>query len=476
MIGRQNDRAAAAASVGRGGAMRREHVLELRSILEAPLRRPLRVSLCFVLCVAASLAAFSTVPKRYRSSTLILVEGEKVPSSFAGQGTADPTRKRLYTLNQQVLSRTRLERIVTELAPYPRASPPEPMSATVDRMRDAIRIRVRGSDAFEIEYVHPDPAIAQRVAERITSLFIEEVASAREQQVEGASRFIEEQLAEARKGLEAQEAAVGRFKERNMGSLPEQVATNLSTLQRLQLEQQSVGQNLQAAQDRLAAMDAQLGTPEDRSSGEIRQLRTQLDELKGRYTDQHPDVRVLAARIAGMEASIATRSAPTDSHALAVLRLDIQGLKARSSEVDGRIAEIQASVDRSPRTEQELAILTRDYKKLSENYLALLNKKLDTQMAERMEKQWKGERFRILDPANHPERPFFPQLSVFLLVGVLGGIASGLGLALLAESLDHSIRTPADLEGALEWPVLATVGHVATPGEHKWSHPRRVAS
>ena len=67
------------------------------------------------------------------------------------------------------------------------------------------------------------------------------------------------------------------------------------------------------------------------------------------------------------------------------------------------------NVEKTPRTEQDLATLTRDYDKLKENYSALLSKQMEAQMAGRLEQRWKGDRFRMLDPASLPERPFFPK-------------------------------------------------------------------
>ena len=68
---------------------------------------------------------------------------------------------------------------------------------------------------------------------------------------------------------------------------------------------------------------------------------------------------------------------------------------------------LRARVDDTPRTEQELTTLTRDYEKLRENYAALLAKQMDAQMAGRLERRWRGGRFRMLDPADLPDKPDF---------------------------------------------------------------------
>ena len=147
-------------------------------------------------------------------------------------------------------------------------------------MRDHIEIATTGDDAFTVAFVHTDPTIARKVTNRLTTLFIEEGAQRREEQVEGTTRFIEKQLEDARKELEAREAALGKFKAEHMGTLPQQLDTNLSSLQRLQMEQQTVSENIRAAQDRLALLATQgASTTSAAGSGttaELRQLNAQL--------------------------------------------------------------------------------------------------------------------------------------------------------------------------------------------------------
>jgi uncharacterized protein involved in exopolysaccharide biosynthesis len=136
-------------------------------------------------------------------------------------------------------------------------------------------------------------------------------------------------------------------------------------------------------------------------------------------------------------------------------------------------------VDLAPRTEQELATLTRDFQKLNENYLALLNKKLDAQMAQKLEERWKGERFRILDPAYLPEQPVSPNRLAFALGGLVAGLAAGLLLAGGAELLDRSVKTARQLQDAIPYPVIAIITHIdgrrAAPARRP-APPRKAAS
>jgi len=264
-----------------------------------------------------------------------------------------------------------------------------------------------------------------------------------------------------------------------MGSLPEQSMANLATLQRLQQQAQSVGEDLRAAIDRQADMEKQLaeassgGSVAEVEAGpdkEINQLRSQLATLRARYTDEHPDVQQVLARLKQLEASVPNQPKTADgggSPLVATLELrvekarrEVAALQDKKNDLEQRIVVLQARMDATPRVEQELTTIGRDFGNLKENYLGLVNKKLDAEMATKLEERWQGERFRILDPAHVPDRPFFPNPVLFLAVGVVLGLGAGLGSAVLAEFLDQSLKNLSDVEAAVPYPLLAAVPYI----------------
>jgi polysaccharide chain length determinant protein (PEP-CTERM system associated) len=395
-----------------------------------------------------------------------------MPASFVTQMSTEKVTHRLQTLRQEVQSRTRLETVARELDPYGTLGK-EPLIKTIERMRDAVTVSVKGNDAFSIEFEHRDPKMAMLVADRLTSLFMEEVVGARERQVTEAYQFIETQMQEARQQLEQKETALREFKEKHMGELPEQVQANLSTLQRLQLEQQTVADSLRKATDALLLLEssnpsaAAPGAPGPPDSLAV--LRMQLTQLRTRYTDQHPDVKALLSRIAALEASAtaaAPEAPPLDPSAVAAqqrlheARLEVQGLRERLADVDRRIAAFQARVEAAPRREQEILVLTRDYQKISENYTQLLTKKLDAEMAARLEQRSKGQQFRVIDPAYLPVQPSFPNRGVFAFAGALAGLFLGVGLAVVVDHLDPTLKEADEAATVLRFPVLAVIPYV----------------
>jgi polysaccharide chain length determinant protein (PEP-CTERM system associated) len=447
---------------------------ELQRLAEAPLRRPWLVIIPFLLSVVVAVAVSFVLTPRYRSSTLILVAPEQMPTNFVPQMSTERVARRLQTLRQEVQSRTRLEMVAREFDPYGSLGK-EPLINTIERMRAAVTVSVKGDDAFSIEFEHRDPKMAMLVADRLTTLFMEEVVGASERQVSNAYEFIEKQLEGARTQLEQKEGALRAYKEQHMGQLPEQVQANLATLQRLQQEQQSTAEGLRKATDTMRLLEDgngseggehNLKTP---SPDSLAVLKANLAILKTRYTEQHPDVRALQSRVDLLEKAAAnqTPDAPAvDPERVAAelrvreARIEIESLRARLADVDRRIAAFQERVEAAPRREQEVLGLMRDYQKLSENYSALLSKKLDAEMAARLERQQKGQQFRVLDPAYLPEQPSFPQRGLFALYGLGIGIVLGIGLAITVDALDPTIKDAESVRSAFSFPVLAVIPYV----------------
>lgn len=451
----------------------RQASARIRQLREAPLRRPRVVAFTLIgVVVLAVLGAF-LLPKRYRSATLILVEWGKVPASVLPRGTAqeEPSR-RLLTLQPEILSRTRLERVITETMPYPdvRSS-----TEAVEAMRNAITVQLRGNDVFTIEFVHADARKAQEVTQRLATLFIEETANAREQQMEETVAFLTQQVEEARAEVEEKEAGLRRFKEQRMGGLPEQLPANLATLQMLQQELRAVEDNLWTRRQQRDQLARATSGAEPVAAGaapepnvELVQLRNQLASLRGRYTEEHPDVQALLARIAKLETQRSQATArgnlaqvdpatATTQLQLARAENEIKGLEDRRAGLERRVASFSSRVEVAPRNEQELSTLMRDYQKLNENYLSLLNRKLEAEMAARLERRWKGERFRILDPAHLPDRPYFPSVPLLLTLGVILGLVFGLAAAVAVEYFDPTVKSAEELQELLPCPVLAQV-------------------
>jgi len=139
---------------------------------------------------------------------------------------------------------------------------------------------------------------------------------------------------------------------------------------------------------------------------------------------------------------------------------EVEALRSRLADVERRIALFQARVDAAPRHEQEVIALRRDYQMLREKYSALLAKRFDAEIAAHLERRSKGRAFRVIDPAVMPEAPSFPNRGLFAVAGALCGLLLGVGLALLVDFLDPTIKDVQELRTALSYPVLAVIPYI----------------
>jgi polysaccharide chain length determinant protein (PEP-CTERM system associated) len=437
-------------------------------------------------------------PPTYKSTTLIMVEAQKIPQEFVRTTVTTPIEDRLKTISQQILSRTRLERVIQEFGLADEYSdsgsgwfsrlwsrnqePGEAGSAgisldLVEKMKQNIEITVRAGNTFTVSYSGSQPEAVMNVTNKLASLFIEENLRIREAQAEGTAEFLENELATVKAKMEAQEESLRVFKERYMGELPGQLETNLRTLDRLQAERQRLQDSLRLAEDRysalasqsvgLSAEGAEVSTPA--LALKLQALRNRLAELRNEYKDEYPDIVALKKEIASVEADLAAqpqresaaasvpRVADPAAAQLADAQREIKGIKARQQAIADQITEYERRVERTPLREQQLTQVTRDSENVRRTYQALLDKRQDARIAENLERRQKGEIFRILDPANYPDKPVKPNRMGILLMGIFLGLGSGFGLAMFREHLDISIKSEEDLLGAAPDVAILTV-------------------
>src|SRR5690349_18468844 len=203
------------------------------------------------------------LPKSYRSSTLILIENAKIPEDYVKGIVGASVEERLTMLQQQVLSRSLLGEIVEEFDLYSNKVRQDGVESVLDGFKKEIRVETVGTvtargksvEAFTISFAHEDPVTAMKVTAKLASQYIEENLKAREQMVTGVSAFLEQELTTAKAALEAQEQAIGKFKTKHIGLLPEQMEANLRALDRLQLDLNATDELLHKQTDRLSLVE-----------------------------------------------------------------------------------------------------------------------------------------------------------------------------------------------------------------------------
>ena len=460
-------------------------------------RWPIIVALSVVGC-GAGFATARFLPKRYTSQTLVLVQQPAVPGEYVKPVVAEDTTQRLATMQQEILSRSRLEPVIEQFGLYREELSRVPMEDLVGRLRKAITVtplapmaetKAQGLPGFTVSVDFNDPRVAQQICSTITSMFMEENLQLRQRQAEQTTQFLGKQLDDAKGRLDEQDTKLASFQRRYLGSLPDDEAMNINVLQGLNTQLDAATQAISRAQqdktfaesslnEQLAEWKAtQDGHNPQTQQQQLAAMQTQLAELKSKYTNDHPDVIRVQNDIETLKKKIAEATSEADSTntiksnqtpiepaAIQLLRTQIHAndetIKERAAEqtqLQQRIKLYQSRIEASPGVEQEYKQLTRDYQTALDFYNDLLKKRDQSAMATDLEKRQEGEQFQVLDPANLPDNPSFPKKLDFELGGLAAGMALGCGLSAFLEMRDTSLRTERDIEVLLQVPVLATI-------------------
>jgi polysaccharide chain length determinant protein (PEP-CTERM system associated) len=457
-----------------------------------------------LISLVSGMILFIYLPKLYRSSTLILVEAQKVPEDYVKSAVSGTIEDRLATIRQQILSRSLLQKIIDEFGLYKKELKNQSNEELLDLMRKNIEIKTDGTrktvDAFTISFEGNDPKTVMEVTNKLASLYIEENLKVREQLVEGTTDFLEKELVSLKVSLDKQEQQIGDHKRKFMGSLPQQLDANLRSLDRHQMELQTISTSLMMAEEKKNALEAKIKgsslpaitegssspqsgeNPAEDDFENLIRLKKSLAVLRMDYTDAYPDIVVLKRRIKELEDSLShnqgavkeqekDRSKEKQKQSLAYLKtnnpelqkqledvtVEIRSLKEREQTVSNNIRQLEKAVEQTPMREQEMDVILRDYENTKKAYQSLLDKKLNAELSGNLEKRQKGEQFRILDPANLPQKPFKPDRVRLVGLSLALGLGIGFGLVLLRETLDTSFKKPEEIENELGLPLLAAI-------------------
>jgi polysaccharide chain length determinant protein (PEP-CTERM system associated) len=419
----------------------------------------------------------------YASTTLIMVEPQDVPVNYVKPTITDRLEKRLQAMNQEVMSRTRLESIIKDFDLFAEMRRKGmPTERVVEHMRRKVRLQIFSAEnAFRITYEGGDPNTVQRVTARLANLYIDENLRMREERAGGTTEFMEGELDKARRQLETLEAKVQEYRRQYMGELPEQQATNMNLLSQHQSQLRATSLSLSRTMERKLLLDKQAAeiraarvATSSNSGGEhvasspsvrVQQLEAQLAELRGRYTDEHPDVVHLQSLIAQLRSELGLAGTriggdpllpPDLARAILDTQLEISRMRQEEDHLRKQITVYQGRVENAFVRNQEMESLTRDYDVTRRKYQTLLDKKLEAQLSQSLEQRQKAERFRVIDPASFPQSPARPNRPLFYAVGVALSVGLAIFLPVLFRQLDTSFHAPEEL-GSLAVPVLAVI-------------------
>lgn len=473
------------------GSPERGGIEEFRHYLDIIVRRKAVVILVTLGFFCCAVVIARRLPNIYRSQTVILVDAQQVPSTYVQSTVSTSLQDRLSTIQQQVMSPTRLKSMIEKNGLFPELRGKVSEDELIQKIQKSTSVDVAGHfSSFRIAYQGDNPKEVSEIANQLADTFITENTEARQAQFSGTAEFLDNELQETKSKLEAREQQLEAIKASNANDLPESKQFHLEALNNLRAQLAASEDRVrQAKQDKImleSMMNTNAPTVDVDGGGtstsasplqaQIEKLEAHLAELRSQYGPNFPDVRKAQADLDRLKKKDAAKRAqappvvsiepqvPAGNRKNPVLDAQIHKLDQEIEEQTKLQGPLQQQIDfhlakleRVPIFEQQIAGLMRDYDSLRSHYQSLLDKKLSAQMASELEARQKGERFVILDPAPIPDRPSGPNRPLLAFAGLMVGLLGGVGLAIAFEMMDQSVRSEHEASELLGIPVLAGI-------------------
>ena len=442
----------------------------------------------------------------YVSTALLLVEEQILPTGYVNPIVTEHVSDRMVTLQQNVLSRSRLQAVVSRLG---LAQKGRSVDAVVDQIRGGTQVspyRKAGGggsngtagtadvSGFHVAYAADNAHDAQEVCAEVTSLLLTENQELREQVARTTTDFLSRQLEQAKRNLDEMDSKLSQFKTQHFGRMPGDLEANLKILASMNSQLEARDQTMSRLQQEkshtqmlldqeLAAWKASQAAP---IFSPVRQqlikLQEQLVLLQTRYTDDFPDVvkakreieklqlklremnAIASQSDANFESTIPRGGAKLEPPQIMALREQlyrndrtIEHATEAQSKLQSRIDSLESRSSLDPAIEEEWKQLTRDNATAHNIYNQLLTDKSTAEISTEMERNQEGEQLKLVEPASFPGAPIYPIRWKFGVYGLAAGLALGLVIAAWLEIQDKAIRSEADVLAALELPMLGTV-------------------
>ena len=419
----------------------------------------------FILVLVGAAVVAYTLPTLYRSTATLLVESADLPADIAQTPQSD-IEDRIAKIREQVLSRGELIGLIQQNGLYGDERRSKPMSYVVDKMRHATTVGALDGDigkggknviAVSLSFDYPEPAKAQAVMQGYVSDFLRKDSDETQDQADVTVRFLQDEATKLQSQIQDIESRITTLKSENGAALaggggPMLMDTGSFTAQISSLEEQN---RQLLAQSQTQTKDSDLAAAE-----------AALAKARATYSDSHPDVIQARARVEELKRS--TPKSDSGSTIAQQIQANNAAIAQLRGERDQAIAKANAAAAgqaRAPAILEQASQLENQANTFRDQYRVVAANLLKAQGTARLASEQRGERLSLVEPANLPDQPQWPNRPLLIAAGALVGLVLGILLALAVELLNRPIRSPGQIEG-LGLPVLGLVPVFET-GERK---------
>lgn len=422
------------------------------------------------------------IPNQYESSARLYVDAVLTPL-LRGITVENQSGAQLDMLQRTLLSRPNIEKLISSTDLDLTITGPADLERLVEGLASSIKVVPQTRNLFTITYRNPVPKLSYDVVRTILTTFIESKTGNNRSEMQNAQQFVEAQLTDYERKLRDVEQRRAAFRTRYMDLLPGEA----NGQSRLEQQQATVRQLQGSLQDEIAKRDmlrAELGTlpplvvtetdmqpgalpgqpgarPTTPGAARYLDAVTQLDELRLRYTETHPDVVAARRRAESLRAGAAepgatrpgvaaapqrNRSQPNPVYEQIKVRLGDSeaALSSQQRQLNDAVRErdrLQEVARSAPGLQADYTNLNRDYDVLRKNFEELLARRESMRIAVAAEADADKIKIQVIDPPLVPLIPVAPKRALIITGVLLVGVGAGLGLALLLAQFDQSFHT-----------------------------------
>lgn len=436
---------------------------------------------------AASLAAAYFLPPIYRASAKILVEQPQIPAELARSTVPTDALEQLEIIEQQITTRQNLLALAKELEIYGARRARLSEIDIVKDMRSRTAFELRGGEGariFDVSFEAADPQLAARVVNDLTRLILMKNTRLRTDSAGDTMQFFEREVDRLASELSRVEAEILKFKRDNYNALPDSLdfrRTQQADLQeRLQLLEREEA-SLRSRRNNLAQLTQAaglLGTPGTPEQQMLQEMRRELADQLAIFSEDSPNIAALRTRINALQDEMRTRKAtdkdlaatrPASQYEIELAEIDarLAYIGEEKTAITGELDELADSIAATAGNDTVLKAFDRNRENLQLQYNTAVARLADASTGERIEVNSKGERFSVVEPATPPQDPVKPNRIRIAGMGIVGGIAMGIGLLGLLEYFDGSVRRSADVVHVLQAKPLVMVPYIWADGERR---------
>ncbi|MBS3649427.1 lipopolysaccharide biosynthesis protein [Pseudaminobacter sp. 19-2017] len=455
-----------------------------------------RLPLVLVIAAAVGIAGVAVayfLPPVYRASAKILVEQPQIPTDLARSTVPTNAIEQLQIIEQQITTHENLLALAERLRVYKDQRAQLSDADVVEDMRsrtafeqlDLASSRSEGATVFSVSFEAADPDLAAKVVNEVVELILKKNMRQRTDTAGETMQFFEQEVARLSSELTRIEAEILKFKNDNQGALPDsldfrrtQQAGQQERLQLLEREEAALRvrrNNLIQLYGSTGLVSATPLTPEQQM---LQDMKRALADQLSIFSDGSPNIVALRARIGSlqkeMQTDTATEKRPAGNKVTSEYGVQVAEIEARLSYIDQEkaaisreLAELNKSIAATANNDTVLRALERNRENIQAQYNAAVARSAQASTGEQIEIRSKGERFSVVELATPPQNPVRPNRLKIAGVGILGAIALGIGVVVLIEFLDGSVRRPTDLMLVLQTKPLATIPYIWTDGERR---------